>query len=195
MSRSLLAVLIIRYFIPLSQSLLQCSNSVLTIQALFYGHHKHSLSQSLLQCSNSVLNIQVLFHGHHELSLSQSLLQCSSSVLTMQALFYIHHWLILWPDCFLLCSKPFIPARHITWSLGMGFARLTFQIKHGYRILGDPPMMFLDAHAPDGLLAPVGLLGTSHRFLFKIDRQNTTILISYHFSPAHDPYLWIAVVY
>ena len=35
-------------------------------------------------------------------------------------------------------------------------------------------MMFLAAHAPDGLLAPGGFLGTSHRFLFKIGRQNTT---------------------
>ena len=35
-------------------------------------------------------------------------------------------------------------------------------------------MTFLDAHAPDGLLAPVGLLGTSHRFLFKIGGRNTT---------------------
>ena len=33
-------------------------------------------------------------------------------------------------------------------------------------------MTFLDAHAPDGLLAPGGLLGTSHRFLFKIGGRN-----------------------
>ena len=35
-------------------------------------------------------------------------------------------------------------------------------------------MTFLAAHAPDGLLAPGGLLGTSHRFLFKIGGRNTT---------------------
>ena len=28
------------------------------------------------------------------------------------------------------------------------------------------PMTFLAAHAPDGLLAPGGLMGTSHRFFF-----------------------------
>ncbi len=36
------------------------------------------------------------------------------------------------------------------------------------------PMMFLVAHAPDGLLAPGGFTGTSHRFLFKIGGRNTT---------------------
>ena len=35
-------------------------------------------------------------------------------------------------------------------------------------------MTFLAAHAPDGLLAPVGLLGTSRRFLFKIGGRHTT---------------------
>ena len=65
------------------QSLLQCSNSVLTIQALFHGQHNFSLSPSLLQCSNSLLTIQVLFHGHYDLSLSHSLLQCSNSVVTI----------------------------------------------------------------------------------------------------------------
>ena len=34
-------------------------------------------------------------------------------------------------------------------------------------------MTFLAAHAPDGLLAPGGLLGTSHRLLFKISGRNT----------------------
>ena len=37
-------------------------------------------------------------------------------------------------------------------------------------------MTFLAAHAPDGLLAPEGFLGTSHRFLFKIGEQSTTLL-------------------
>ena len=35
-------------------------------------------------------------------------------------------------------------------------------------------MMFLAAHEPDGLLAPGGLLDTSHRFLFKVGGRNTT---------------------
>ena len=35
-------------------------------------------------------------------------------------------------------------------------------------------MMSRAAHAPDGLLAPKGFLGTSHRFLFKIGGRNTT---------------------
>ena len=35
-------------------------------------------------------------------------------------------------------------------------------------------MMSRAAHAPDRLLAPGGLLGTSHRFLFKIGGRNTT---------------------
>ena len=113
MSQSLLAVLIIGYFLPLSQSLLQCSNSVLTIQALFYGHHDLPLSQSLLQCSNSVLTIQALFHGHHRP--------------------------ISWADCFLLCSKPFTPAGNNTWSVGMGCARLTLQLRRGSGTPGAPP--------------------------------------------------------
>ena len=53
------------------------------------------------------------------------------------------------------------------------------------------PMMFLAAHAPDGLLAPVGLLGTSHRFLFKIGGRNNTL------APGHGqtaPWLYGAVV-
>ena len=37
-------------------------------------------------------------------------------------------------------------------------------------------MTFLAAHAPDGLLAPGGLLGTSHRFFSKIGGRNTTTL-------------------
>ena len=35
-------------------------------------------------------------------------------------------------------------------------------------------MTFLVAHAPDGLLAPRGFTGTSHRFFFKIGGRNTT---------------------
>ena len=55
-------------------------------QPLFYGHHDPFLSQSLLQCSNSVLNIWTLFSGHRDLFLSQSLLQSSENTLTIQAL-------------------------------------------------------------------------------------------------------------
>ena len=47
------------------------------------------------------------------------------------------------------------------------------------------PMTFLAAHAPDGLLAPGGLLGTSHRFLFKIGGRNTTTNQG-EISPSHN---------
>ena len=39
-------------------------------------------------------------------------------------------------------------------------------------------MTFLVAHAPDGLLAPGGFTGTSHRFLFKIGGRNTTTTLA-----------------
>ena len=55
-------------------------------QTVFYGQHDPFLSQSLLQCSNSVLTIWTLFSGHHDLFLSQSLLQSSESILSIQAL-------------------------------------------------------------------------------------------------------------
>ena len=34
------------------------------------------------------------------------------------------------------------------------------------------PMTFLNAHAPNGLLAPGGLLGTSHRFLLYVPLES-----------------------
>ena len=55
-------------------------------QTLFDGHLEPFLSQSLLPCSNSVLTIWELFSGHRGLFLSQSLLQSSENTLTIQAL-------------------------------------------------------------------------------------------------------------